>query len=142
MARFEPCPMISSALPSPSANRTPASTSFPSRGLRLSAIAQNKSESRNVRKRRLAGMHMHAPELGAAVQRGKHLARVEQTLVVESAFEPLLLGQIDLGKHRRHQIAFFHADPVLAGEHSAHLDAKLEDFRTEPFRTIEFARLV
>ena len=50
------------------------------------------SEPGNIGERGLPGMDVHAPELGAAVQRGKYLARVEQTAVVEGAFEPLLLG--------------------------------------------------
>src|SRR5262245_33233659 len=48
-------------------------------------------ESRNIRKRQLAGMHMHAAEFGAAVQRREHLAGVEQALRIEGAFQPLLL---------------------------------------------------
>ena len=56
------------------------------------------SEPRNVGKRHAAGMHVHAAELGAAVQRRKHLAGIEQALVVEGAFEPLLLIEIGLRK--------------------------------------------
>src|SRR6266699_4440461 len=140
IARFEPCPTISTVLPSASAHGTAASTSLASRGWTVSAIAG--SEPRNIRKRYPPGVHVHAPELGAAVQRRKHLARVEQTLVVEGAFEPLLLLEVSLGEHGRHQVALFHAHPVLAGEHAADLDAKLEDVRAELFRTLELARLV
>src|SRR6187549_3276260 len=63
----------------------------------------------NIRKRHAPGMHVQAPELGAAVQGRKHLAGIEQTLGVEGAFQPLLLVEVDLGKHRRHQVALFHA---------------------------------
>ena len=45
---------------------------------------------------------MHAAELGAAVQLGEHLAGIEQALVVEGAFEALLLvevGGVLTGEH-------------------------------------------
>src|SRR5262249_40893074 len=50
-----------------------------------------RSEPRKVRERDPARVHVHAAELGAAVQRRKHLAGIEQALLVEGAFEPLLL---------------------------------------------------
>src|SRR5438874_1091292 len=140
MARLEPWPTISTVLPPASADCTAASTSVASRGRRVSAIAG--SESRNVGKRDPTRVDVHAPELGASVQRRKYLARVEQTLVVERAFEPLLLLEVGLGEHCRHQVALLHADAMLAGEHPAHLDAKPQDVGAELFRTLEFARLV
>src|SRR5215467_11850349 len=135
MARLEPWPTISTVLPPASADCTAASTSLASRGRRVSAIAG--SESRNVGKRDPTGVDVHAPELGASVQRRKYLARVEQALVVEGAFEPLLLLEVGLGEHCRHQVALFHAHPVLAGEHAAYFDAKLENVCTEFFRSLE-----
>ena len=74
-------------------------------------------------KRQLAAMDMHAAEFGAAVQGRKHLAGIEQALRVERAFQPLLLVEIDLGEHLRHQIALLDADAVLAGQDAAELDA-------------------
>ena len=91
---------------------------------------------------RCAGMHMHAAELGAAVQRRKHLAGIEQALGVEGAFEPLLLVEVDLGEHRRHQVALLDADAVLAGQHAADLDAEPQDVGAERLGALEFARLV
>ena len=41
-------------------------------------------------------MHMHAAELGAAVQLREHLSGIEQVLRVEGAFHPLLLGEVVL----------------------------------------------
>src|SRR5262245_33648437 len=140
MARLEPWPTISTVLAVARADCTAASTSLASRGCNVSAIAR--SESRNIRKGHPSSMDVHAPELGAAVQRRKHLARVEQALVIERAFEPLLLLEIGLGEHCRHQVALLHAHPMLAGEHTAHLDAKLQDVGAELFRTLELARLV
>ena len=87
-------------------------------------------------------MHVHAAELGAAVQRREHLAGIEQALVVEGAFEPLLLVEIDLGEHRRHQVALLDADAVLAGEHAADLDAEPQDVGAERLGALELARLV
>src|ERR1044072_2948225 len=100
------------------------------------------SESWNIRERHAPGMHMHAAELGAAVQRWKHLAGVEQSLGVEGAFEPLLLVEVALGKPARHQGSFLDADTVLAGEHAADLDAELEDLGAELLGALQFARLV
>ena len=42
---------------------------------------------------------------------------------IEGAFQPLLLVEIDLVEHRVHQVALFHADAMLAGQHAADLDA-------------------
>ena len=49
---------------------------------------------------------MHAAKLGAAMQRRKHLAGIEQTLRVESAFDTLLLIEIDLNQQQRLKCAF------------------------------------
>src|SRR5712691_2104394 len=140
MARFVPCPTTSSALPSASAHCTAASTSLPSRDFRTSAMTASKP--RNIRERHAARVHVQASELGAAVQGRKHLARIEQALVVERAFEPLLLIEIGRREHRRHQVAFLHAHAMLAGEHAADLHAELEDVGAEFFGLLELARLV
>ena len=81
-------------------------------------------------------MDVHATEFSAAVQGRKYLARIEQTFVVECAFEPLLLIEILLGEHHRHQIALFHADAVLAGQNAADLDAKPQNIGAELFGAI------
>ncbi len=85
---------------------------------------------------------MHAGKLGAAVQGREHLARIEQTLLVEGTFEPLLLREVDLREHRRHQVALLHPHPVLAGEHTPDLDAQLQDLGPELFGLLELAWLV
>ena len=72
----------------------------------------------------------------------KHLAGIEQALGVEGAFQPLLLVEIDLGEHHRHQVALLDADAVLAGQHAADLDAELEDLGAELLGAVEFAGLV
>ena len=66
-------------------------------------------KSRNIGKCQLAVMDVDTPEFGAAMQGGKHLARIEQTLGVERTLQPLLLGEIDVAKHFRHEVAFFDA---------------------------------
>src|SRR5258708_20098763 len=87
-------------------------------------------------------MNMHAAKFGAAVQRRKHLAGIEQALVVERALEPLLLVEIGLGEHCGHKIAFLYTYAVLAGEHAAHMDARHENSGDELFGTLELAWLV
>src|SRR5262245_59673784 len=146
IARLEPWPTISAALPSASSHCTAASTSLASRARRVSAIARLssacRSESRDIRKRHAAGVNMQAPKLGAAVQRRENLAGIEQAALVEGAFEPLLMLEIGIREHRRHRIALLDPDTVLAGEHAPHLDAVLEDVGPEAFRLLELARLV
>src|SRR5690349_20706919 len=70
---------------------------------------------------------METPQLGAAMQLRKDLAGIEQPIGVKGAFEALLMGQIAVVEHRRHQIALFDADPVLPSQHAADLDTKLKD---------------
>src|SRR5262245_34199044 len=140
MARLDPRPTSSSAAPRASAHCTASSTSLAVRGWSVSVIET--SEPRNVRERHLAGMHMHAAKLSAAVQCWKHLAGIEQALVVEGAFEPLLLGEISLAEHRRHQVTLFDAHAMLAGEHAADLDAQPQDVGAERFGTLELVALV
>ena len=93
-------------------------------------------------KRELAGVDMHAAQLGAAAELRKHLAGIEQALGIEGAFQPLLLVEVGLVEHRVHEVALLDADAVLAGQHAADLDAKPEDVGAERLRALEFARLV
>src|SRR5690348_13434169 len=86
--------------------------------------------------------HMHSSQLGASVQHGEYLARIEQALFVKGAFEPLLLVEIDLVEHRGHEIALFHADAMLAGEHAPHGNAKLQDLGSEFLGCLELAGLI
>src|SRR5262249_41334425 len=99
-ARVGPLATAPMALAFASAHCTASSTSLASRGLSLSVIVSGRvSESRDIRERHLSAADVHAAELGAAVQRGKHLAGIEQALVVECAFQALLLVEVDLGEH-------------------------------------------
>jgi hypothetical protein len=65
------------------------------------------------------------------MQRRENLTWIEQPLVVERAFKSLLLIEVGLGEHRRHQVALLDADAMLASEHAADFDAELEDIGTE-----------
>ena len=85
---------------------------------------------------------MHMAQFRAAGQCREHLAGIEQAVIVESAFEPLLLVEIALRKHRRHQIALLDADAVLAGQHAADFNAKPENVGPERLRAFQFARLL
>src|SRR4051795_6069779 len=91
------------------------------------ACGHHPSKPRQFRKRQLAAVDMHAAEFGAAVQGRKHLSRVEQPLRIESAFQPLLLVEVDVAEHLAHQVALLDSHPVLAGEHPAELDASAQD---------------
>ncbi len=58
-------------------------------------------------------MNMHAAQFGAAVQLREHLARVQQAVRVEGAFQALLLCEVSLVEHRVHEVALFDADAVF-----------------------------
>src|SRR4051794_28567804 len=122
--------------------RTPIASSINSRTARSSKAANTWTRSssrprsakpglrlkpRKVGKRQLAAVDVDTAKLGAAMQRRKHLAGIEQALRVERAFQPLLLVEVDLREHLRHQIAFLDADAVLAGQDAAEFDAAAQD---------------
>jgi hypothetical protein len=67
-------------------------------------------------------MNVQAAELGAAVQLRENFSGIEQAFGVEGTFDPLLLIEVDLREHCRHQVAFLDADAMLASEHAADLD--------------------
>src|SRR5690606_34073971 len=125
-ARLEPCASTSSGASSAAAQAT---TSRTASGVSRRRTLIGASEPRQVGKGELSLVHMHAPELGAAMQDGEDLPRIEQVIGVEGALHPLLLLQIRLGEHFRHEIALLDPDAVLAGEHAADLDAEPEDVR-------------
>jgi hypothetical protein len=87
-------------------------------------------------------MHVHASELGASPQLRKHLARIEQMVGIESAFDPHLLVEVDLVEHFRHQVALLHPHSVLAGQHAADLDAEPQDVGAETLSLVELAGYV
>src|SRR5262249_10946643 len=100
------------------------------------------SKPREIGKGGVAAMDVHAAELGTAVELREDLAGIEQALRIEGAFQSLLLVQVDLVEHRRHEIALLDADAMLAGEHAAHLDAIAQDVRAEFLGALELARVV
>ena len=61
---------------------------------------------------------------------------------VERAFQALLLVQIRLVEHHRHQVALLDAHAVLAGQHAADLDAEPQDVGAERLGALELARPV
>src|SRR3981081_1014888 len=85
---------------------------------------------------------MQAAKLSAAVQGRKYLPRIEQALRVERAFQPLLLVEIDLAEHLRHQVALLDTDAMFAGQHAAELDADPQDIGAEGLRPLDLAGLV
>src|SRR5262249_14917798 len=109
---------------------------------RIRCLSDELSKPWQVGKSDASRMHMHAPKLRAAVQRRKHLAGIEQALVVEGAFESLLLIEIGFRKHRRHQVALLDADAVLAGQYATHFDTQPQNIGAELLGPLELARLV
>src|SRR5690348_8098016 len=73
---------------------------------------------------------------------GEDLAGIEQAARIEGAFQALLLIEVDLVEHGRHEVALFDANAVLARQHAADLDAKTQDVRAEFLSALELARLV
>ena len=61
---------------------------------------------------------------------------------IEDAAHAHLLLEIGRVELERHEIALLDADPVLAGEAAADLDAELEDFLAHEFGLFHLARLV
>src|SRR5215831_5566422 len=98
-----------------------------------------RSKSRNIREWQSPAAHMHAAKFGAPVQGWENLARIEKPLVVEGALQALLLVEIGLREHHRHEVALFNPDAVLAGEHAADLDAEFEDVGSERLRALQLA---
>ena len=69
-------------------------------------------------------MDMHSAQLRTAMESRENLTGVEQQIWVEGAFHALLVCEINGGKHHRHQVALFDADPMLACQHTTDLDAQ------------------
>jgi len=87
-------------------------------------------------------MDMETAELGAAMQLWKDLARVEQAIRIESAFEALLVRQVALVEHCSHEVALFHADPVLTRQHPTDLDAKSQDIGSKSLGSFNLVNLI
>ena len=62
----------------------------------------------------LAAVDVEAAELGAAVELGEDLAGIEDLSRVEGALHALLLVEVVLVEHHRHQVALLDPDAVLA----------------------------
>ena len=62
---------------------------------RIGVITAICSKPAGSREAQLATVDMHAAQFGAAMQRRKDLAGIEQALGVEGAFQPLLLLEVD-----------------------------------------------
>src|SRR5688500_7357768 len=89
------------------------------------------SETGEVGKRLLAGVHVHAPEFGAAMQARHRLARVQQTVLVEGALHRVENLELRSAELHAHVIDFLDADTVLAGDRSPDCYGELEDLGTE-----------
>src|SRR6516165_3444720 len=113
-----------------------------SRSPALGRAWQTPSKARQIGKGQSAGVDVKAAELGATMQLWKYLARVEQAVRVERAFQSLLVRQVAFVEHRSHQVALLDADPMLAGQDAADLNAELEDVDAKGLRALDLAGLV
>ena len=85
---------------------------------------------------------MDTSKFGAPVQCRKDLARIQQAIRIEGAFEALLLLEVILVEHRTHKVTLLNSNAVLARQNAADLDAKLEDFAPELFCLLQFTGVV
>ena len=85
---------------------------------------------------------MDTAKFGAPVQCRKDLARIQQAIRIEGAFEALLLLEVILVEHRTHKVTLLNSNAVLARQNAADLDAKLEDFAPELFCLLQFTGVV
>src|SRR5215510_15132141 len=127
--RLLPLDTISNGDLSASAASTASATSASFLALTTSRAVT--SHPRQIAERHAPAMHVHAALLDARVQRRKHLARIEQVVPIERAFQAFLLLQIGFREHLAHQRLLLDADTMLTGENAAHLDAQLQDVGAE-----------
>jgi hypothetical protein len=86
-------------------------------------------------------VHVHAAELRAAVERGHHLAGIQQPVLVERVLdgaESLELARAELDAHL---VDLLDADSVLAGDGAADLEAQLQYLAAEFLGARELAGL-
>src|SRR3954464_4646075 len=84
---------------------------------------------------------VRARHLAAQPRRRHHLGRVGEPRGVERAAQALERGQVGLVEHLRHVLLLVDADPVLAGDRAARLEAGVENKTRELFRALGLALL-
>ncbi len=67
-------------------------------------------------------------DFAAAFAQGEDFAGVEGGIGIEGVVDAAHEIEIDIGEEERHELGFFHADAVLAGERAADFDAIADDF--------------
>src|SRR5262245_6478467 len=85
------------------------------------------SESGKLRMRHFPVMHVHASHLGAAVQSGHALARIEQALRVEGFLDAMEARELLAAELVAHGVELLDTDAVLTGDRAADVDAQLQD---------------
>ncbi len=85
---------------------------------------------------------MHLSVLGAALQGGDDLARVEQAFGVEGALDGEHLLAFFGRKLHAHAAELFDAHAVLAGDGAAHLHAGLEDVGAKQLGAVQLIAVV
>jgi hypothetical protein len=60
---------------------------------------------------------------------------------IERALQTLLLGEVDIRELMSHQVALFDTNAMLAAQHAAQIDARLQYIGAEGFRLGQILRL-
>src|SRR5687767_9754024 len=81
-----------------------------------------RSEPRQVRELLLRGVHVHAPELGAAIESRDGLPGIQEAVLVERALHGVEELELRGAELHAHVVHFFDADAVLAGDRAANRD--------------------
>jgi hypothetical protein len=89
----------------------------------------------------LPAAHQHLAVLGAAVQRGDHLAGVEQTLGSKARLTPNICSFSSAELHA-HAVELFDAHAVLAGHGAAHGHAGFQDVGAKQLAAVQLVRVV
>jgi hypothetical protein len=67
-------------------------------------------------------------DFAAAFAEGKDFAGIEGGIGIEGVVDAAHEIEVGVGEEERHELGFFHADAVLAGESAANFDAIADDF--------------
>src|SRR5512143_3123640 len=111
-------------------------------GSSLIAMSAWASEALQFGERQQPLLDMHAAVLGAAVQRGDHLARVQRARRVEGRLDALHQRTLLLAELHAHRTELLDADAVLAGDGAAERDAQLQDLGAERLGALQLVAVV
>src|SRR4030066_1914339 len=117
----------------------PSGLTYPTLNMILAFLA---SESFDFREHEFAAVHVHAAELGAAVQGRYRLAGIEQAVRIECRLDGMELREFGRIELHAHLVDLLHAHAVLAGDGAADLDAQFENLAAEFLGALQLTRFV